>query len=205
MRPSSRLPAVAPGMRIGLLGGSFDPPHAGHVHISRFALKRLGLDALWWLVTTGNPLKGAAAPLADRMQTARTLARHPKFKIVSLEAQLGSPFTADVLAFLTRRYPQVRFVWVMGADAFADLHRWRDWRTIVRLIPIAVLDRPHYRFTARSSPAARAFARFQVDERDARAITMRTAPAWTLLTLPLSDLSSTALRERLGDQADAAY
>lgn len=191
-------------MRIGLLGGSFDPPHAGHVHISRVALKRLGLDALWWLVTTGNPLKNAAAPLADRMLAAGKLARHPRIEIVSLEAQLGSPFTADVLAFLKRRYPRVRFVWVMGADAFADLHRWRDWRRIMRLVPIAALDRPCYRFAALSGPAAQAFARFRVDEADARVMTMQRAPAWTLLTLPLSDLSSTGLRERRGGRAPAA-
>lgn len=197
-RPLPRLPLALPGMRIGLLGGSFDPAHAAHRHISEFAIKRIGLDALWWLVTPGNPLKRGSAPLADRLAAARVVARHPRIAVTAIEADLGSPYTVDTLAYLQRRYPEVRFVWIMGADAFAGLDHWKDWRTIVRKVRIAVVDRPGHRLALSAGKAAQSFAAARIDESDARALPLMRPPAWCLLSLPLMTLSSTEIRRKSG-------
>ena len=191
-----RPPPAAAGMRIGLLGGSFNPPHEGHRHITLEALKRLGLDRVWWLVTPGNPLKSPRelAAFSERLEAARRLARHPRIDVTGLEAARPSAYTVDTLAFLTRRFPNVHFVWLMGADNMADFHRWKGWRQILETMPIAVLDRPGYRLAARAAPAAQAFAAYAQDERDAAGLATMPPPAWTLLTLPLSPHSSTAIR-----------
>ncbi|HEY6655295.1 MAG TPA: nicotinate-nucleotide adenylyltransferase [Methyloceanibacter sp.] len=196
--PSDRIkvPMAAPNMRIGLLGGSFNPAHAAHRHISLAALKRLALDQVWWLVSPGNPLKDAAnAPdLGARIAAARTVARHPKIVVTGFEAARPSAYTIDTIRFLKRRYPSVDFVWLMGADNLASFHRWRAWEELFGLVPIAVLDRPGYRLKARASRAAQRFAFAALDETDARGLAGMEPPAWTLLTLPLSSLSSTRLR-----------
>ncbi len=191
-----RLPLAQPGMRIGLLGGSFNPPHAGHRHISLWALKRLGLDRLWWLVTPGNPLKSHAelASFGKRVALARALERHPRIDVTGFEARLGFVYTVDTAAYLVARLPAVDFVLVMGADSFAGLHRWRRWRRLMHLLPIAVVDRPGWRLKALASPAAQAFARGRVAEARARALPGRRPPAWTFLTVPLTSLSSTEIR-----------
>lgn len=191
-----RPPVAMPGMRIGLLGGTFDPPHEGHRHISETALRRLGLDRVWWLVTPGNPLKSAEAHAAfgQRLRQAREQARHPRIDVTGFEAARPDAFTVHTLSYLRRRFPGTRFVWLMGADGLAEFHRWRCWRRIFRLMPLAVLDRPGYRLPAMASPAARAFADGRVDEREARRLAGSRPPVWTLLTVPLSPASSTALR-----------
>jgi nicotinate-nucleotide adenylyltransferase len=181
-------------MRIGLLGGSFDPPHEGHREISLMALKRLGLDRVWWLVTPGNPLKDASklTKLEDRVAAATKVARHPRIAVTGFSG--GSAYTIDLLRQLKRRFPGVNFVWLMGADNLATFDRWRAWESIFRLVPIAVLDRPGYRLKARASKAAQRFSLYMVDESDAGGLALLEPPAWTILTQRLSPLSSSALR-----------
>lgn len=187
-------PHVAPGMRIGVLGGSFDPAHAGHAHISREALKRFRLDVVWWMLSPGNPLKrrGPAA-MARRVAAAQAVA--PKGVVVTdVEARLGSLFTADTLAALRARYPMARFVWLMGADNLAQLHRWRDWRNIMETTPIGVLPRPGWGARAGLSPAARAYRGFRI--RDVGRVAGADAPIWAMAGGPTSPASSTAIRTR---------
>lgn len=190
-------PVAKRGQVIGLLGGSFDPPHAGHVHISKAALKRFGLDRLWWLVSPGNPLKeNGPAPLADRMQAARAMMDHPRVTVTDIEAQLGTRYTAQTLMALRRRYPGVRFVWIMGADNLAQFHLWQDWRWIMETVPIGVLARPGDRIAARMSKAAKVYARARIPGRAAHTLGRMDAPAWAFVNLPMSDQSSTAIRKR---------
>ncbi len=191
-----RPPHAEIGMRIGLLGGSFNPPHAAHRQISLTALKRLGLDQVWWLVTPGNPLKdhGDLAPLAERVALCRVLARHARIRVTAFEAAIGTAYTACTLRYLRRRFPGVRFVWLMGADNLASFHRWNEWQAIFKLMPLAVEDRPEWRYRALSSPAACQFARFRIPERAAPALPFLKPPAWCYLSGPLSRLSSRWLR-----------
>lgn len=197
-----RTPLVTPGLRIGLMGGSFNPPHEGHVLISEAALKRLRLDQLWWVVTPGNPLKETSGlpPLEERMAACRAMISDRRIKVTGFEADLGTPYTAATLAFLRRRYPMVRFVWIMGADNLASLHRWQRWREIMRTMPVAVVDRPGWRHPALASKAARAFRQAYLPESQAADLPELAPPAWTLLTGPLSPLSSTALRAARGER-----
>ena len=192
-----RLPAHAPGMRIGLLGGSFNPPHKAHLMISLRALKRLGLDAVWWLVTPGNPLKDnrRLPPLAERAALARAMAAHPRIVVTAFEAEAGLVYTVDAVAYLRMRAPRTRFVWLMGADNLVSFHRWRGWREIAAMVPIAVFDRPGATLRALNAPAAQALARFRVDEAQVQALFRNSPPCWTLLHGPRSTLSSTALRQ----------
>lgn len=193
----SKPPLVGAGQRVGLLGGSFNPPHAAHRLITHTALRRLQLDAVWWVVTPGNPLKShdELAPLAERMQLCREMAGgDPRIKITDFEAELSSAYTAATLAFLTRRYPTVRFVWLMGADNLATFHRWQEWEGIAESMPIAIVDRPQWRLKSMGSRTAKRFSNAYVPESGARRIPLMRAPAWTFLTGPLSELSSTAIR-----------
>lgn len=192
-----KLPPAPPGLVIGLMGGSFNPPHAGHLQIARTALKSLKLDRLWWIVTPGNPLKSGRdlAPLADRMAASRRLiGSDRRMHITSFEAPLGLSFSVDTIAFLQRRYPGTRFVWVMGADNLASFHRWRHWRQIAVRLPIAVVDRPGWHLAAIASPAGRALAARRIAPPAARALAAKPPPVWTFLSGPLSPASSTALR-----------
>lgn len=193
---SARLPHAEAGQRIGLVGGSFNPPHAGHVLVSEIALARLGLDRVWWIVTPGNPLKSRRSlpPLAERLALCRAMARNPNIVVTGFEAGLPTTFTAATLAFLGRRRPAVRFVWIMGADCLAEFHRWRQWRDIFHMLPIAVVDRPGWHLAALSAPAARAFASARWPEVRAFELAAAAAPAWTLLTGRQSTLSSSAIR-----------
>lgn len=192
------LPPHAPGLRIGLYGGSFNPPHRGHLHVSRMALARLRLDRIWWLVTPGNPLKELAGlpPLSERMAAARALALHPRIAVTGLEAAIGARYTLDTLEFLTGRAPGVRFVWLMGADNLAQFDRWRGWRRIAELMPFAVIDRPGWTLKATHARTAQALARFRIDESDAALLPNLPPPAWTFLHGPRSTLSSTVLRQQ---------
>lgn len=171
--------------------------------MSLLALKRLRLDRVWWLVTPGNPLKDnhGLPPLARRLAQARALADHPALVPTGLEAGLGTRFTYDTVATLVRRYPQVRFVWLMGADNLASFHRWQRWQDLAALLPIAVIDRAGCSLKATASPAAGALGRFRIDEAAAATLADRRAPAWVFLHGLKSPLSSTALRQQ--DQAAA--
>ncbi|RFB78645.1 nicotinate-nucleotide adenylyltransferase [Methylovirgula sp. 4M-Z18] len=192
-----RLPAHAPGMRIGLFGGSFNPPHEGHRLASLIALKRLGLDRVWWMVTPGNPLKsnGHLPALAARVQAAKLVANHPRIDVTGFEAQIGTRFTYDTLCWLKRHCPQVDFVWLMGADNLRQFHRWQHWREIAALIPIAVIDRPDSTLRAGGGQAGHVLARHRLDESDAMLLPGHATPAFVFLHGPRSPLSSTALRE----------
>ncbi|MXQ09104.1 nicotinate-nucleotide adenylyltransferase [Alphaproteobacteria bacterium GH1-50] len=188
-------PVARAGRRIGLLGGSFDPAHEGHAHITREALKRFGLDEVWWLVSPGNPLKvRGPAPLPKRLAVARDVMRHPRVKVTSLEADLGTRYTAETLAGLQRAYPGVVFVWLMGADNLASFHRWDRWREIMDRVPVGVLARPGERLSARLSPAARRFRFARLRAREARRLPGMEPPAWCFVNVPMSGASSTSIR-----------
>ncbi|SET05628.1 nicotinate-nucleotide adenylyltransferase [Oceanicella actignis] len=189
------LPENPDGLRIGLLGGSFDPPHEGHALISRRALATLGLDRVWWLPTPGNPLKPRPpADLARRLAACRRAAPGPRVKVTDIEARLGTRYTVDTLRHLRAMCPRTRFVWLMGADNLAQLHRWRRWDEIMRLVPVAAFARPGAMVAAGLSPAAQRFARARLRPEAARALALADPPAWTLLPGPTSPLSSTMIR-----------
>ena len=187
------------GARIGLLGGSFNPAHAGHLQISREALKRLGLTGVWWLVSPQNPLKSTAgmAPLAERLQRAKAESKvEPRITVTALETLLGTRYTADTLRQIKRRFPAVRFVWLMGADNLGQMSRWESWQEIFHLHPVATLARPGYSASASSAKAARRFARFRVKESAARGLAALAPPAWVFLHCKLSALSATRIRAK---------
>jgi nicotinate-nucleotide adenylyltransferase len=190
------MPLYTPGMRIGLLGGSFNPPHMAHRAISLFAIKRLKLDRVWWLVTPGNPLKAdrSSRDLDERMAAARTVANDPRIEVSCLEAVIGVRYTVDTITFLRRRTSGLRLVWIMGADNLAQFHRWQNWQRIASEVPIAVIDRPPQSFRALAAPAAQALARYRVPENQAGQLAERRAPAWVFLTGMKLNLSSTGLR-----------
>ena len=193
--PLYSLPMTRPGQVIGLLGGSFDPPHEGHVHVSREALKRFGLDRVWWLVSPGNPLKARGpAPMARRIAACRALAAHPRVAISDFEAQAGTRYTAEPLARLQQARPGVQFVWLMGADNLAQFHHWQDWRQIMQRVPVGVLARPGQRISARMSRAARCFASDRLSGRKSQLLARAAPPAWCFVNMPMIAISSTRLR-----------
>jgi nicotinate-nucleotide adenylyltransferase len=190
------LPLHTGGMRIGLLGGSFNPPHIAHRAISLFAIKRLKLDRVWWLVSPGNPLKDHAAlhDLDERADAARRMANDPRIDVTCLEAVIGTRYTADTITYLRRRTSGLRLVWIMGADNLAQFHRWQNWRRIASEVPIAVIDRPPQSFRAMATRAAQALGRYRLPENQAARLADQRAPAWVFLTGMKSNLSSTGLR-----------
>lgn len=183
---------------IGLLGGSFNPAHAGHRQISLMALKRLRLDEVWWLVSPQNPLKptDGMAPFGERLAGARTLASHPRIRVTGIEADLKTTYTAETLARLTRRHPDLRFIWLMGADNLVQIHEWRDWQQIFHTVAVAVFARPSYCLRALAGMAAHRFARNRVAESRSGTVRQRRPPVWVFLVGPLSPLSATAIRAR---------
>jgi nicotinate-nucleotide adenylyltransferase len=188
-------PIATKGMVIGLLGGSFDPAHEGHVHITHEALKRMGLDQVWWLVTPANPLKARQpAPMAERLARARFVMRDPRVKLTELETKLGTVRTADTVQRLKALYPGVTFVWLMGADNLVQFHKWGRWRTILNAVPVGVLARPGSGVAARTSVAARIYR----EKRVGRGENLRwtSAPAWVFVNLPLNGASSSAIRAK---------
>lgn len=207
---SARFPA-APGIeglgrksggRIGLLGGSFNPAHEGHVHISCEALRRLRLDAVWWLVSPQNPLKPAAgmAPLAERLASAAAVARHPRIHPTDIERHLGTRYTVDTLKALKRRFPGVHFVWLMGADNMIQLPRWARWQEIAETAPIAVFGRPAYSMRAMLGKVAQRYSHARIDAADAGRLAGCEPPAWAFFPIKLHPASSTVLR-RAGQAA----
>jgi nicotinate-nucleotide adenylyltransferase len=184
-------------MRIGLLGGSFNPAHGGHRAISLFALRALRLDELWWLVSPGNPLKDSAgmAPLAVRLATAAAQARGAPIRPTAIEAKLGTRYTVDTLKALKTRYPHHKFVWLMGDDNLLQFDRWRDWREIARTVPIAVIARPGYNHAARAAPAMGWLRRFVRPARHAKSWTDWRTPALVLLRFVPDPRSATRIRQ----------
>ena len=189
-------PIATPGMTIGLLGGSFDPAHAGHAHITREAIRHFRLDRVWWLVSPGNPLKPGPAPLAARLARARAVMDHPRVIVTDLEARLGTRYTADTLQRLMALYPGVRFVWLMGADNLAGFHRWDRWGWIMDHVPVGVLARPGTTLAARMSKAAARYGAQRVPPRDAAGLAWRKAPAWCFVNAPMMAISSSELRAK---------
>jgi nicotinate-nucleotide adenylyltransferase len=183
-------------MRIGLLGGSFNPPHAAHRDVSLLALRRLALDRVWWLVTPGNPLKDTRGlpALAERLRQARDAADHPSIEVTDLEARLGTRYTFDTVRRIRQRFAGVRFVFVMGADILPEFHRWRRWRELARSIPLAVVDRPGFSLRALGSPAAQAMLPARLPEHAASMLASREPPAWVYLHGLRSARSSTQIR-----------
>ncbi|MEM9580874.1 MAG: nicotinate-nucleotide adenylyltransferase [Pseudomonadota bacterium] len=183
------------GRRIGLLGGSFDPAHSGHVHITLEALKRFDLDEVWWLISPGNPLKARGpAPMARRIARAREVMQHPRVRITDIEAHLGTRYTAETLRALQRRFPKARFTWLMGADNLAQFHLWKDWDQILQTVPVGVLARPGDRIAARTAPAAQIYRSALLKGRQSRRLASADAPAWAFVNMPMRDISSTRLR-----------
>jgi len=193
-----RMPYVEKGMQVGLFGGSFNPPHAGHELVADTALRRLRLDQLWWIVTPGNPLKSARElkPLGERIALSEAIASNPRIKVTAFEAAFHIRYTADTIALVQARNPGVDFVWVMGADSLRDFHRWQRWQQIAASIPIAVVDRPGATLSFLSSVMAKTFDHARIDESDAGRLAHMRPPAWTFLHGRRSSLSSTALRAR---------
>jgi nicotinate-nucleotide adenylyltransferase len=188
---------VAVGLRVGLLGGSFNPPHEGHLHVSEVALKRLGLDYVWWLVSPQNPLKPARgmAPLAERLSWARELTSHaPRIRVTDIERELGARYTVDTIAKLLHRFPVLRFVWLMGSDNLMTFHLWRDWRELARHIPIAVVIRPGSALAPLTAKAAQYLSAFKT--RNDRCLAAAPPPAFAILEARRSDASATSIRAR---------
>ncbi|MDD3445662.1 MAG: nicotinate-nucleotide adenylyltransferase [Zavarzinia sp.] len=185
------------GLTIGLFGGSFNPAHDGHLDLSLSALRQLGLDQVWWLVSPQNPLKSPTemAGLADRLASARgVIAEHPRLLATDLETRLGTVYTAETIRRLRRRFPRLRFVWLMGADNLATIHRWRDWQRIFADVPVAVFDRPTYSLAALGGPAAHRFAACRRSGPARRSLKTARTPAWGFVTMKLNPASATAIR-----------
>ena len=198
MTPPDPIPVdpKPPSRRVGLLGGSFNPAHDGHREISLAGLDRLGLDAVWWLVTPGNPLKDKAeyAPYGERMARARKVANHPDIVVSDFERRKDLQYTVDTLERLAVLYPETAFIWLMGADSLAGFHRWKDWRRIAELVPMAVFNRPGYGEEALAGEAARDLAPFRLDAQGADRLAEAEPPAWVYFSDTDNPLSSTGLR-----------
>jgi len=188
------------GLAVGLFGGSFNPPHRGHRAIAEAALKRLRLDAVWWLVSPQNPLKDPreTSDYAQRFAATEAIAHHPRFVVCGIESAIGTRTTAGLLKRMGPVLPRGRFAWIMGADSFAGLHRWNEWRRLPETLPLAVFDRPGATLAALSSPAAHRYGGRRIPERDACLLAHLEPPAWAFLTLPRRSESSTALRRASG-------
>jgi nicotinate-nucleotide adenylyltransferase len=192
---TDHMPLATSGQTIGLLGGSFDPPHLGHLHISKEALRQFRLDRVWWLVSPGNPLKkDSPAGFQRRMEASRRLVDHPRIAVTDIEMRLNTRHTAETLARLTPRYPGIRFVWLMGADNLAGFHKWENWREIISRLPIGVLGRAQNGVRAGSSPAARAYANYRLPSCQSVMLPHRSPPCWCLVNGPTVDISSTEIR-----------
>jgi nicotinate-nucleotide adenylyltransferase len=189
------------GRRVGLLGGSFNPAHSGHLRISLMAFRALGLDEVWWLVSPQNPLKptDGMETLEARIQSAQLIARHPRIQVSDIEAQLGTRYTADTLQALCSRHPQTRFVWLMGADNLVQIPRWKNWQRIFETVPVAVFDRPNYSYQALAGMAANRFGRSRCRADEIRSLADRPAPAWAYVWGVRDPQSATALRQK-GEQ-----
>lgn len=191
------LPYARAGQVVGLLGGSFDPAHSGHAHITREALRRFGLDKVWWLVSPGNPLKSEGpAPMGRRLAQAQAVMDHPKVEVTDIETRLGTRYTARTLQKLQQLYPGVKFVWLMGADNLADFHRWGQWGWIAENVAMGVIARPGRRLSARTSKTATRYAKNRLKGRRCHLLGRSPAPVWCYINVPMVDISSTEIRAR---------
>lgn len=195
--PISEFPTAGAG-RVGLLGGSFNPAHDGHRHISLEAHKRLRLDEVWWLVSPQNPLKGVddMAPMGTRISEARQVARSAQIQVTDIEARLGTRYTVDTVAALKNRFADTKFVWLMGADNLLQMPKWRDWETLIRSVPIAVFTRSSYSRKALAGVAAQRFAEFRLPERAATELVDHTPPVWVFLHISPHPASATRIRQK---------
>lgn len=193
-----KAPPFGEGQRIGLFGGSFNPAHRGHEMVALYALKRLELDWVWWLVSPQNPLKDPSetGEYTTRLTATRKIARHRRFLVTDIEKQMGSRTTAETLRGLSPFLKRADFVWIMGADSFANLHRWHDWLEIAETLPLAVLARPGFSLRALGGPAATRFAEAQIPTHLASKLAGMKPPAWCFIPMPLRPESSTAIRRR---------
>ena len=190
-----QLPGPCRGRKVGLFGGSFDPAHAGHLHVAQTALRVLRLDAVWWLPALGNPLKSGQSPFAARMAYATEMAgRHPGMHVSNLESQLGTRYAIDTVATLMASAPHGRYVWIMGADSLAGFHLWKSWQDMAALVPIAVVDRPGATRSALASPFARRFGRSRIDPARAALLAGLAPPAWVFIPARWNVCSSTRIR-----------
>ncbi|SMX29972.1 putative nicotinate-nucleotide adenylyltransferase [Pelagimonas phthalicica] len=186
---------LAPGMRVGILGGSFDPPHAGHVHLSLEALKRFDLDLVVWLVSPGNPLKpNPPAKMQRRIAAARSLITHPRIRVSDFEMRHRTRFTHETLQALQTEWPACHFVWLMGADNLSQFHRWDNWRGIMQTVPVGVLARPGLRIAARNSVASRVFRASRLSGKQSRLLPIGPVPRWCFVNMPMRDISSSEIR-----------
>jgi nicotinate-nucleotide adenylyltransferase len=192
------LPPHGSGLRVGLFGGSFNPIHEGHKLVAEQCLKRQALDAVWLLVSPGNPLKDHAelAPLAERVHAARAFTANPRIHVTAAEAKHNFHYTVDTLAWLSTACPNTNFVWIMGADNLSQFDRWERWQDIAQLMPMAIYARPGSTFRATVSRAAIALQKFRLPEHEAESLATRDAPAWVYLHGVTSCQSSSAIRAR---------
>lgn len=183
---------------VGLLGGSFNPAHGGHRHIALYALKMLGLDAVWWMVSPQNPLKSKKdmAPLVARMKSAEDASRHPKIHVTDIETHLGTQYTADTLRALQAHFPRTNFVWLMGTDNLRQFHRWQEWQEIFRMVPVCVLDRPPRHNSIKACKTSERFRAHMIPQEKAMTLKSVKLPAWTILHIPLDATSATEIRAK---------
>lgn len=204
--PAAPGAAIWRGCRIGLLGGSFNPAHEGHLYISVQALKRLGLDHVWWLVSPQNPLKSkrGMAPFAHRLASARAAARHPRVHASALEHRLDTRYTADTLERLCAAVPGAHFVWLMGADNLAQFTKWQRWPDILATVPLAVIDRPHYSLHGLTGKLAARYRHDRLPKGALKALATKPTPSWTFVTLRRHPASATVIREARAKAAAGA-
>ena len=195
-RPAAFLPPRSTRARIGLFGGSFDPPHSGHLHVAKTAMKHLGLDQVWWFPTPGNPLKEAPSDYDARFASVEALTRHHRrFRVSDVEKRLNLRYTIDLVALLKQHCRQAQLVWIMGGDSLMTFHYWKDWRQLTERVPVAVVARPGFELAARVSPFAKLLKQRRLRDHAALGLPARSAPAWVYLPAPLNPVSSTLLRQ----------
>ena len=191
--PSSE---ISVGTNIGLLGGSFNPAHEGHLEISLLALEKLRLDYIWWMVSPQNPLKPkkGMASLSERLSTARRTADDPRISVTDVETELGTLYTVDTLLALRNHFSETRFVWLMGADNLLEMHRWQKWSKIFYTVPVAVFARPNYSLPAEKAEATKHFAKFRMPVLKAHHLAGKRPPAWVFFKRPSNPISATKIR-----------
>ncbi len=190
-------PFGVPGLNVGLLGGSFDPPHEGHVIITKQAIKVFNLSKLWWLISPRNPIKKITpSEINKRLIACKKIITHPSVTITDIEKKLKSNFTAQTLFKIKRLYPGIKFVWLMGADNLVNFHHWENWDWIMKNVPIGVLARPGEQIKAGLSPAATRFRKFRIPREKSLLLPYLKPPVWTLIIGPMKAISSTNIREK---------
>lgn len=197
IRSAAYLPPRSTRARIGLFGGSFDPPHPGHLHVAETAMKRLGLDQVWWFPTPGNPLKEAPSDYEARFAAVQDLTKHNRaFRVSNIEQQASLRYTYDLIRLMRQHCPRADLVWIMGGDSLMTFHYWKDWEKLAESIPIAVIARPGFELASRFSLFAKRMRRHRLADNAASILPEQKAPAWLYLPAPLNPISSTALRQK---------